>query len=130
VGPAPWRGFHRVQLPGELHRPVALEHAIFEQGLHDLFHEEWRAVVLASRIDRLRSEERELLQTLAVLRREFPLCFERAIEIARNQRAKSLELRATMSLARLLRDTARHVEARAMLTQSMAGSPKASTPPT
>ena len=39
-------------------------------------------------------------------------CFERAIEIARNQSAKSWELRATMSLARLLdqqgsRDTAR-----------------------
>jgi predicted ATPase len=29
-------------------------------------------------------------------------CFQRAIEIARNQSAKSWELRATMSLARLL----------------------------
>jgi predicted ATPase/DNA-binding winged helix-turn-helix (wHTH) protein len=42
-------------------------------------------------------------------------CFERAIEIARAQSAKSLELHATMSLARLLRNTARRDEARAML---------------
>jgi predicted ATPase len=44
-------------------------------------------------------------------------CFERAIEIARTQSAKSLELRATMSLARLLRDTARRAEARAKLVE-------------
>ncbi|HLX38013.1 MAG TPA: hypothetical protein VKR29_09440, partial [Candidatus Binataceae bacterium] len=41
--------------------------------------------------------------------------FERAIKKARQQGAKSLELRATMSLARLLRDTDRREEARAML---------------
>jgi predicted ATPase len=44
-------------------------------------------------------------------------CFERAIEIARTQSAKSLELRATMSLARLLRNTARRDEGRAMLAE-------------
>jgi len=44
-------------------------------------------------------------------------CFERAIEIARKQSAKSWELRATMSLARLLRDTGRRDEARAMLAE-------------
>jgi predicted ATPase/DNA-binding winged helix-turn-helix (wHTH) protein len=44
-------------------------------------------------------------------------CFERAIEIARTQSAKSLELRATMSLARLLRNTARRDEASAMLAE-------------
>jgi predicted ATPase len=42
-------------------------------------------------------------------------CFRRAIEIARQQSGKSLELRATMSLARLLRDTGRRDEARMML---------------
>jgi predicted ATPase/DNA-binding winged helix-turn-helix (wHTH) protein len=41
--------------------------------------------------------------------------FERAIEIARTQSAKSLELHATMSLARLLRNTSRREEARTML---------------
>jgi predicted ATPase len=41
--------------------------------------------------------------------------FRTAIEISRKQRAKSWELRATTSLARLLRDTNRRDEARAML---------------
>jgi len=41
--------------------------------------------------------------------------FRRAIAIAVNQQAKSLELRATTSLARLLRDTGRRDEARTML---------------
>jgi predicted ATPase len=42
-------------------------------------------------------------------------CFQRAIEIARKQSAKSLELRATMSLARLLAKQGRRDEARTML---------------
>ena len=42
-------------------------------------------------------------------------CFRRAIEIARNQSAKSWELRATMSLARLLAKQRHRNEARAML---------------
>ncbi len=44
-------------------------------------------------------------------------CFQRAIEIARNQSAKSLELRATMSLARLLAKQDHRDEARAMLSK-------------
>ena len=42
-------------------------------------------------------------------------CFERAIEVARKQSAKSFELRATMSLARLLASQGRRDEARMML---------------
>jgi len=41
--------------------------------------------------------------------------FRKAIEVARNQEAKSWELRATTSLAGLLRDTNRRDEAHAML---------------
>ena len=42
-------------------------------------------------------------------------CFERTIEIARKQSAKSWELRATTSLARLLAKQGRHDEAHTML---------------
>jgi len=42
-------------------------------------------------------------------------CFERAIEITRKQSAKSFELRATTSLARLLAKQGLRDEARAML---------------
>jgi tetratricopeptide (TPR) repeat protein len=44
-------------------------------------------------------------------------CYQRAIEIARRQNGKALELRATMSLARLLNKQGKHDEARAMLAE-------------
>jgi tetratricopeptide (TPR) repeat protein len=44
-------------------------------------------------------------------------CFERAIEIARKQSAKSWELRATNSLVRLLAKQGRRDEARVILTE-------------
>ena len=44
-------------------------------------------------------------------------CFQRAIEIARKQSAKSWELRATTSLARLLAKQGRRDEARTMLSE-------------
>jgi class 3 adenylate cyclase/tetratricopeptide (TPR) repeat protein len=43
-------------------------------------------------------------------------CFERALEMARRWDAKSFELRAATSLARLWRDQGRHVDARQALT--------------
>ena len=42
-------------------------------------------------------------------------CFNRAIAVAQRQSAKSLELRAAMSLARLWRDQSRAAEARDLL---------------
>jgi len=42
--------------------------------------------------------------------------FERALAVARQQQAKSFELRAAMSMARLLRDQGKHDEARDLLT--------------
>ncbi len=48
---------------------------------------------------------------------EVESCFREAIEIARRQQAKSWELRATMSLARLLAKQGRRDEARAMLAE-------------
>ncbi|MGA8569344.1 MAG: hypothetical protein WB580_16250 [Candidatus Binataceae bacterium] len=46
---------------------------------------------------------------------EAELCFRTAIEIARRQSARSMELRATTSLARLLAKQGRRDEARALL---------------
>jgi predicted ATPase len=43
--------------------------------------------------------------------------FRTAIQVAQSQRAKSLELRAAMGLARLLNDTNRRDQARAMLAE-------------
>jgi predicted ATPase len=42
-------------------------------------------------------------------------CFERALAVARSQQAKSWELRAAMSLARLWRDQGKRDEARELL---------------
>jgi predicted ATPase len=44
-------------------------------------------------------------------------CLRQAIKVARDQDAKSLELRATMSLARLLAMQGRRDEARTMLAE-------------
>jgi tetratricopeptide (TPR) repeat protein len=44
-------------------------------------------------------------------------CLRTAIDIARRQGARLFELRSTVSLARLLRDTKRHDEARRMLSE-------------
>ena len=48
---------------------------------------------------------------------EAQTCFQRAVEIARKQSAKSLELRATTSLARLLAKQGQRDEARTMLAE-------------
>lgn len=44
-------------------------------------------------------------------------CFHQSVEIARQQKAKSWELRASMSLARLYRDRGKHEAARVLLMQ-------------
>ena len=49
------------------------------------------------------------------VRREAEACFNTALTIARQQQAKSLELRAAMSLARLYEKQSRQAEARSML---------------
>jgi predicted ATPase len=43
-------------------------------------------------------------------------CFHQSIQIARQQRAKSLEHRASTSMARLYRDQGRHEQARNLLS--------------
>jgi predicted ATPase len=58
-----------------------------------------------------------LLQTESTNTEQVKSCFRRAIQVAHNQTAKSWELRAAISLARLLRDTGRREEAHAMLVE-------------
>ena len=73
--------------------------------------------------DRQDEPERYRVKGELLLRRDPPYsidagkCFERAIEVARNQSAKSLELRATISLTRLLASLGRRDEARARLAE-------------
>jgi predicted ATPase len=50
-----------------------------------------------------------------VARREAEACFRRALAIARRQHARSLELRAVMSLTRLYQEQDRQAEVRPML---------------
>ncbi len=49
------------------------------------------------------------------LRTEAEACFRQAIDVARHQHAKSLELRAVMSLSRLWQTQGKRAEARQML---------------
>ena len=48
---------------------------------------------------------------------EAEVCFRRAIELAQSQDAKSSELRATMSLSRMLSEKDKQDQARNMLTE-------------
>jgi predicted ATPase len=55
-------------------------------------------------------------QSLESRTREAEACFHKAIDIARQQQAKSLELRSVMSLARLWQQQGKKAEARQMLS--------------
>jgi predicted ATPase len=50
---------------------------------------------------------------------EAEACFRRALDVARRQGAKSLELRAALSLARLLRDRGELAESRRLLAATL-----------
>ena len=69
----------------------------------------------ASEIERIAGETLLLMDVKNTAEAE--RCMRRAVAIAAEQRTKSWELRASTSLARLLRDTNRRDEARAMLTE-------------
>ncbi len=60
----------------------------------------------------------EILRSRAMNRNaEVEVCFRTSIEIARSQQAKSLELRAAMSLSRLWRDEGKRRQARRLLAE-------------
>jgi predicted ATPase len=68
-------------------------------------------------LHRLRGEYLLRQETADVACRQAEACFRQAIAIARQQQAKSLELRAAMSLTRLYRQQDRQAEARPMLAE-------------
>jgi predicted ATPase len=68
-------------------------------------------------IHRLKGELQLLNSSRAQNRTEAESCFRRAIDIARRQQAKSWELRAVTSLARLLQKQGKKKEARQMLSE-------------
>ena len=61
--------------------------------------------------------ERSQNKSQASLESEAEECFHQAIEIAQRQGAKSLELRAVMSLSRLWQQQGRKAEAQQLLTE-------------
>ena len=56
-----------------------------------------------------------LLRQLGTSQAEAKACFQRALDVARHQEAKSLELRTAMSLSRLCQQQGKQAEARALL---------------
>jgi predicted ATPase len=72
-------------------------------------------VFYAAELHRLRGEFLLRQETAEVAGPEAEACFRRALDVARSQQAKSLELRAAMSLARLFRRQGRQAEARPVL---------------
>jgi len=64
-----------------------------------------------------RSQPSPSEQPSRVIASEAEACFRQAIETARELSARSFELRAGVSLARLLRDAGRRDEARTMLAE-------------
>jgi class 3 adenylate cyclase/predicted ATPase len=99
---------------------LCLETARFTEGLDASAH----ALAIAEQHeDRSCESETHRLKGELLLKQnesnaaEVQTCFERAIEVASRQSAKSWELRATMSLARLLAKQGRRDEARAMLEE-------------
>jgi adenylate cyclase len=58
-----------------------------------------------------------LLQQVAEKEEEAEVCFRKALDVARRQKAKSLELRAAMSLTHLWRQQGKREEARHLLAE-------------
>ena len=57
-------------------------------------------------------------------------CFQQALDVARRQEAKALELRAAMSLSRLWQRQGKRIEATTLLAEVYSGSRRGLTPPT
>lgn len=72
---------------------------------------------LEAELHRLKGECLLALTAERCKEREAEECFRQALDIARRQQAKSLELRAAMSLGRLRQQQGRYAEAHQILTE-------------
>ena len=70
-----------------------------------------------SKVQSLKSEVTDPRPLIPDPQAEAEACFQKAIEIARRQQAKSLELRATMSLSRLWQQQGKKEEAHKLLSE-------------
>jgi len=70
-----------------------------------------------SKVQSLKSEVTDPRPLIPDPQAEAEACFQKAIEIARRQQAKSLELRATMSLARLWQQQGKKEEAHKLVSE-------------
>jgi adenylate cyclase len=75
-------------------------------------------VFYAAELHRLQGEFLLQQEATPAARREAEACFRRAMNVAQQQQAKSLELRAAMSLSRLFHKQDRAREARTMLAET------------
>ena len=107
------RAFHLAQLAKAYSEVGRLDEALstLEEALAEADQNEERKNLA----ERLRLKGELLLRQSDTAAAETRTCFERAIEIARTQGAKWFELRATMSLARLLARQSHREQAHTML---------------
>ena len=109
-----------------LYLPIFLSHLSKAQAELDQFDQAWRCIgeaMAAVETTRERWYEAEIHRVTGEIALKLPQLgssqaetyFERALTVARVQQAKSWELRAAMSMARLWRDQGRQDEARDLL---------------
>jgi predicted ATPase len=97
---------------------VLLNHRVADEAsaaLTEAFAESQRTGALFHLAELHRLKGEVLLSTSGNSRGQAESCFESALQIARNQKAKSIELRAGVSLAQLWRAQGKHSEARDLL---------------
>jgi predicted ATPase len=85
--------------------------------LNDALDESARTGAQMAQAEMLRLKGEVLLRQEGAAPAEAERCFRAAIEVARAQEAKWWELRTTVSLARVLRDTNRRDDAHAILSE-------------
>jgi predicted ATPase len=92
----------------------------FEQGFHLLAEAQASVKKTGERLweaEIHRLEGKLLLAMSAENQSEAEICFQQALDVARHQKAKSLELRAAMSLSRLWQGQGKRTEAQKLLAE-------------